>query len=446
MKKILILGAGQSAPFLISFLLKEAQKNEWFVTIADKDFVLAQKRLNNHPKGNAVEFDVNNENLRNELIKSADIVVNLLAPIFQYQIALDCVNHAKNLVTASYTDPRVKNLDAEMKAKNIINLNEMGLDPGIDHMSAMELVEKIKSENGEILSFYSYGSAIPKPSENLNPLGYYITWNPFNVATSGSVGAVFLENGFPKVLSQYEIFRRTWEVDVDNLGSFEAYPNRDSVSYIDVFDVPTVKTMVRATLRYKGYAEVFRQIIQLGMTNSTLLIPNLAEMTYQQFTEMFLPSKSTGIDVRKRTATCLGLNETGEVIKKLTWLGLFSDEIIGGNPKTAADVLVILFSQKLEMPKNQEDMVILMHEIEAKFPNGEKKKYISTMVDYGEIDGFTAIAKTVGMPAAIAVKMILKGELTLKGVQIPTAKEIYIPVLKELQEYGLSFDLVISNQ
>ena len=439
MKKVLILGAGQSSPYLISFMLNNAEKYDWFVTVCDRDFALAEKRIANNPRGQALEFDVTDSKLRQSLIKESDIVINLLAPVFQYQVAADCVQFGKHVITASYTDPRVADLNNDAIANGILILNEMGLDPGIDHMSAMRLIEKVRNEGGKIKGFISYGSAVPEPDEELNPLKYYITWNPINVALAGKAGALYMENGKKKVLSHPQVFHRTWAVDVEGVGKMEAYPNRDSLIYTKVFNLGEVETMVRATLRYPGWSEVWRKIIQLGITNETMKIPGLSEMTYKEFTEMFLPLNSAGNDVSKRVANYLGINPTGSIMQKLEWLGLCSDEKIGGKPQTAVDVLVELLKKKLAMPKGKRDLVILMHQIDAEFPGGVKRRYTSLMKDYGT-EEFTAIAKTVGLPAALAAKLVLTDKLLLRGVHIPTHPAIYTQVLEELPKYGITFE------
>ena len=439
MKNILILGAGQSAPYMISFMLDRAKENNWFVKVCDFNLELAESRVANHPNGQAIQFDANDIEFRQSLIKEADIVLNLLAPVFQYPVALDCVQFGKHVITASYTDPRVKALNNEAIKKNILILNEMGLDPGIDHMSAMAVIESVKKSGGEITGFLSYGSAVAAPSPNLNPFGYYITWNPMNVVLAGESGALYLENGKKKVLSQPKVFRRTWEVEIEGVGTLEAYPNRDSLIYTNVFDLPNVKTMIRGTLRYPGWSEVWRNIILLGMPNNTMNIPGLSEMTYAEFTEMFVGLHSSGNALKNRVATSLGINPTGTIMRKLDWLGLFSDEKIGGNPSTAADVLVDLLKRKLKMPEGEKDMVVLMHQIDAEFDNGKTKRYTSLMVNYGEPNGFTAISKTVGLPAALAATMLLKDELQIRGCHIPTHPAIYTKVLPKLAEYGINF-------
>ncbi len=441
MKKILILGAGQSAPYLISYLLDEAKKNEWEVTVCDMNLELAESRINGHPNGKAMKFDVNDEQMRNNQIKNTDVVVNFLAPKFQYMIALDCLLFGKHVITASYEHPNIPDLNNDALKKEILILNEMGLDPGIDHMSAMKVINDIREKGGHIKSFVSYGSGIPAPEVKSNPLDYCITWNPRNIAMSGESGAQYMEKGKIKQLSRRGIFLRTWDVDVEGIGRLEAYPNRDSLVYIDMFELNYVKTMIRGTLRYPGWSETWNQIVKLGMPNETLKVPGLADMTYAEFTEMFLPLNSSGSRLESRVAGILGISPTGSILNNLRYLGLFNDEKIGGDVRTSTDVLVKLLNKKLPLPKGARDVVILQHEILAQYTEekNRREKIISTLIEYGEPDGFTAISKTVGLPAAIAVKLLMTGKLEVRGCRIPINREIYTPVLNELEKEGIKF-------
>jgi len=440
MKNVLILGAGQSSPYLIYYMLNEAEKYNWEVIVADYNYEAALAKINNHPKGKAVQFDVNDENLRNELIKNADIVLNLLAPPFQFLIASDCLKHGKSVISASYENKKVAALNKEAKEKGILILNEMGLDPGIDHMSAMSLIQKIHDENGFVTSFISYGSAIPAPEVKSNPLNYCITWNSRNVVMAGEMGAIYLEDDKIKIVPYRHLFNSTNEVEVDGIGKLEAYPNRDSVMYQDVFELKNVKTMIRGTLRYPGYSELWSQIVKLGMPNEVVEIPKLSEMTYREYTEMFVPKTANSVNLEDRVADFLKISPTGVIMDKLKWLGLFDNKVIGGNVKTSTEVMQKILNEKLPLPAGKRDMVILMHILEAEFPNtNTRKKYVSTLVDYGEQNGITSIAKTVGAPAAIAAKLILLGELNITGTHIPTHQLIYTKVLKELETLKLKF-------
>lgn len=440
MKNVLILGAGQSSPYLIYYMLNEAEKYNWEVIVADYNYEAALAKINNHPKGKAVQFDVNDENLRNELIKNADIVLNLLAPPFQFLIASDCLKHGKSVISASYENKKVAALNKEAKEKGILILNEMGLDPGIDHMSAMSLIQKIHDENGFVTSFISYGSAIPAPEVKSNPLNYCITWNSRNVVMAGEMGAIYLEDDKIKIVPYRHLFNSTNEVEVDGIGKLEAYPNRDSVMYQDVFELKNVKTMIRGTLRYPGYSELWSQIVKLGMPNEVVEIPKLSEMTYREYTEMFVPKTANSVNLEDRVADFLKISPTGVIMDKLKWLGLFDNKVIGGNVKTSTEVMQKILNEKLPLPAGKRDMVILMHILEAEFPNtNTRKKYVSTLVDYGKQNGITSIAKTVGAPAAIAAKLILLGELNITGTHIPTHQLIYTKVLKELETLKLKF-------
>lgn len=440
MKKILILGAGQSAPYLIQYLLEASKQNNWFVTVCDRDLNLAEKAVNNHPNGKAIEFDVNDETQRENQIKNCDVVVNFLAPMFQYLIASECVKFKKHMVTASYENPKVAELNSDAAQNDILILNEMGLDPGIDNMSAMKILTEIREKGGTINSFISYGSALPAPEVKSNPLNYCITWNAANVVTAGEAGAQYLENGLMKILPYQQVFNRTWNVDIDELGKFEAYPNRDSLLYQKIFNLENSQTVIRGTLRNPGWSETWLQLIKLGFTQGTLLLPEVENLSYRDFTEMYLPSDISGTNLKLKVANYLGINPTGKIMQNLEWLGLFSDEKIGKNFKNSVELMTDLIKKKLPLPEGARDMVILHHEIEASYPNNKKEKIISTLLDYGDPKNkMTAIAKTVGAPAAIAVKLLLKGELKLRGCQIPTHPEVYPKILDELKTLNLMF-------
>ncbi|PID62547.1 MAG: saccharopine dehydrogenase [Ignavibacteriae bacterium] len=441
MKNILILGAGQSAPYLISYMLNEAEKNNWFVTVADRDENLAKKSVNGHANGEGIGFDVNDSNKRHLLIQKSDIVINFLTPTFQYLIALDCLRFKKHVITASYENRRVAELDRDAKNSGVLILNEMGLDPGIDHMSAMSILAKIRDEGGNIKSFISYGSGIPAPEVDSNPLKYCITWNPSNIVTAGDAGAQYLEDGYIKLIPHHEVFNRTWNVDIEGVGTLEAYPNRDSLLYQKIFNLEDVDTMIRGTLRYPGWSETWGQIVKLGLYLNTFTLPDISEMTYAQFTEMFLPLHVSGPKLQTRIANYLGISPTGKIMDNLEWLGLFSDKKIVRKFKTPMELMIELIKEKMPLPEGESDMVILHHDIVASYGENKKSKRInSTMIDYGDPNtNITAIAKTVGAPAAIAAKLVLNGELNLTGCHIPTNKTIYTKVLTELETLGIKF-------
>lgn len=448
MKNILVLGAGQSAPYLIRYLLKEAEQHDWFVTVADLDEAQARERVADHPRGSTVQLDITDAALRSSLISQSDIVVYLLAPPFQHLVALDCVYHAKPMISASYRDHQIRELDRDAHRQGILILNEMGLDPGIDHMSAMRLIQKLKAQKAKIVAFKSYGGGLPAPEAATNPLRYCVTWNPRNIVRAGENGAQYMENGFIKILPYHNVFQRSWMVDVEGIGTLEAFPNRDSLNYQRVYGLDeNLVTMIRGSLRYPGWSETWYYIVQLGLTNETLIIPDLPERTYREFVEMFLPIHLSGTRLEQRVANFLHISPTGKVMDIFRWLGLFSKQKIGAPVRTAAQVMIHLLVEKLKLPPGGRDMVVVKHEVDAYFPDqpDRKKRINSTLLDFGEPDGMTAIAKTVGLPAAVAAKLILLNKIPLTGSHLPTHPAIYQPVLNELEKLGLRFQEKIED-
>jgi len=442
MKRILVLGAGQSAPYMISYLLDKAEENDWFITVGDMNPELAKKAIKRHPRGSSISFDVNDSELRWKQVENADVLINFLPPSFQYLLALTCIEKRTHMITASYQDEHMPDLDKEAHKHGILILNEMGLDPGIDHMSAMSMIKAVKEHGGNIDIFKSYGSGLPAPDSASNPLNYVITWNPNNVVMAGEKGAQYLYKGKIKVLPHHEVFQRTWPVELDGVGKMEAYPNRDSLQYQSLFGLDDVHTMIRGTLRYPGWSETWLQIVRLGLANDTIHLANIDQLSYSDFVEMFLPLHTSSSNVEQRVANFLNISPTGNIIQKMEWLGLFSDENIKckcGN--TAAGVLVDLLKRKLALPKDGKDMVAIVHELEAVYPEEKNKreKMTSTFVKYGEPGGFTAIAQTVGLPAALAAELLLTDKLPITGCQIPTHPAVYPLVLEALKNMGYKF-------
>ncbi len=441
MKQILVLGAGLSAPYMISYLLQEAEKHDWFVTVGDINPQLAKKYVAGHSRGDGVMFDVNDAVMRRTHVEKADVVINFLPPKFQYLLALSCTTYGCHMITASYQDDRLADVEPDAIRKGVLILNEMGLDPGIDHMSAMTVIEKVRKNNGRIVSFKSYGSGLPAPESATNPLRYVITWNARNVVMAGEYGSQYMYKNNIKILPYHEVFQRTWTVPLNGVGTMEAYPNRDSLKYIDLYGLSEVETMIRGTLRYPGWSETWLQIVRLGLSNETMHIPNLQQKTYRDLVEMFLPLHHPGADLEHRVANLLHISPTGKIMENLRWLGLFSEETISAPGSTAADVLIDLLKKKLFLQADGRDMVAIVHEIEAVYPekNNLREKTTSTFIEYGEPGGYTAIAKTVGLPAAIAAKLVLLGEIPLNGCHIPTHPVVYSKILPELQRQGFKF-------
>ena len=445
MKKILILGAGKSSPYLISYLINHAKENNWFVTVGDLDKALAESRINNKTHAKAIYFDINDTELRNKYIKDSDIVINILAPRFQHMIALACVQYGKHMISVSYQDKQVREMDKDAKKKGILILTEIGLDPGIDHMSAASMINRIRSNGGVIKVFQSYGGGLPAPDSIDNPFKYVISWNPRNVVMAGENGAQYLEDSKIVLVPFHNVFQHTWSVEVPGLGTMEAYPNRDSLYYQKQYGFDDADTVIRGTLRYPGWCETWYNIIRLGLPNEKLVIPDLANRTYAELTKMFLPPEVGDGNLKHQVAGYLNINPTGTIIEKLQWLGLFSNEKIGEKLETSAEVLTQLIAKKLALNKNACDMVVLQHKLIAEYDNHKKEQTISTMINYGEKAGFSSMAKSVGLPAAIVAKLLLQNKLPLYGCHIPTNPTIYEPVLTELEEAGFKFSEQITS-
>ncbi len=439
MKQVLVLGAGKSAPYLIATLLEMAEKHDWFVTVGDLDKEMARERVGDHPRGNAVRFEVNDSQLRDRLISEADLIVNMMAPRFQDLIAWDCVQHGKHMISVSYRSRGLRDLEPDAEREGVLLLSELGLDPGIDHMSAMKLIRRIKDEGGRITGFTSYGSGIPSHEQEHNPMRYAVTWNPRNVVMSGEAGAQYMEDGHIKIVPYHHVFHHTWPVEVDGVGRLEAYPNRDSLSYMKTFGLDHVHTMIRGTLRYPGWSETWSRIVQLGLPNGTLRIPNLAKRSYAEVVEMFLPLNISGPKLPTRVARFLGISPTGGIIEKMKWLGIFDETPTDCRGDTSADMMTELLERKLPLLDDQRDMVVLKHDMEVIYDDRPTEHISSTMVARGEPGGFTAMSKTVGAPAALAAKLILRNELNLTGCCIPTLEPIYVPVMAALAEDGIAF-------
>jgi len=441
MKHILVLGAGQSAPYLIHHLLELCDEHDWHVTVGDIDEDLARERIGGHPRGSSIRFDVNDETHRSAQIQQADVVINMLAPMFQSLVAWDCVRHGTHMLSVSYRDRSVRDLSPDAERKGVLLLCEMGLDPGIDHMSAMAVIERVRAEGGQITSFCSYGSGIPAPDQEHNPLRYVITWNPRNVVMSSEHGAEYMEDGKIKLVPFHNVFHRTWPVEVDGVGLFEAYPNRDSLSYQRSFGLEHAHTVIRGTLRYPGWSEAWAQVVRLGLPNENLRISDINERSYRDVVEMFLPMTHDTDPIEQRVARFLQISPTGVIIQNLAWLGLFSDEKIVCNGDTPAAMMSHLLKEKMPLAPGMRDMVILLHKLDVHYPASDRldERISSTLVAQGDPHGFSAMAKTVGLPTALATRLLLTGKLALTGSRIPTDRSIYEPILRDIGAEGLEF-------
>ena len=437
MKNILVCGAGKSAVTLINYLLNESAKNNWFVTVADFNLDLALKASNNHSNSRSIYFDVNDINQRNKEIISSDIVVSMLPASMHILVARDCVNFKKNLVTASYVSDEILALDNQAKENGVLLLNEIGLDPGVDHMSAMKVIDDLKSQGAEITSFKSFCGGLIHPDSDNNPWNYKFTWNPRNVILAGQGTAQYIVNDTYKYVPYHQLFKNTETLNILNAGEFEAYANRDSLSYRKSYGLEDISTMFRGTLRKKGFCRAWDIFIQLGMTSDDYKMIDSQSMKCCDFTNLFLP-KNDKISLEENFCNYLSISLDSEDFKKIEWLGLFSDTIIGLDNLTPAQFLQKITESKLSLESNDKDMVVMQHQFEYLI-NDSINILHSSLIVFGDNQINTAMAKTVGLPVAISVKLILSGAINSSGVKIPTSKDIYLPVLNELEDNGITF-------
>ena len=437
MKNILVIGAGKSAVTLINYLLNESAKNNWTVTVADYNLDLALKASNNHSNSRSIFFDVNDVNQRNKEIISSDIVVSMLPASMHILVARDCVNFKKNLVTASYVSDEILALDTQAKENGVLLLNEIGLDPGIDHMSAMKVIDDLKSQGAEITSFKSFCGGLIHPDSDNNPWNYKFTWNPRNVILAGQGTAQYIFNDTYKYIPYHQLFKRTETLNILNAGEFEGYANRDSLSYRKSYGLEDISTMFRGTLRKKGFCRAWDIFIQLGMTSDDYKMIDSQSMKCSDFTNLFLP-KNDKNSLEENFCDYLSIPLDSEDFKKIEWLGLFSDTIIGLDNLTPAQFLQKIAESKLSLDSNDKDMVVMQHQFEYLIDDSTNVLH-SSLIVFGDNQINTAMAKTVGLPVAISVKLILSGAINSSGVKIPTSKDIYLPVLNELEDNGITF-------
>ncbi len=430
-KHILLFGAGKSASVLIDFLKQKAITNQWKITVADvnSDAILA--KLGNHPLTEAVALDITDDLQRKELVRSADVVIALLPPSLQYRVALDCLHFGKHFLTASYTDPDIQLLANEIQQKGILFLCEMGLDPGIDHMSAMQMIHRIKSSGGKIHSFRSHCGGLVAAESDTNPWHYKFSWNPRNVVIAGKAGAVYLENGELKKQSYQTLFSDCELLAVPGQGPLCFYPNRDSLGYIPIYEMEEATRFIRTTLRHPDYCKGWNTVIQIGLTDEVELI-HTDGLSIASFFEMHF-SKS-GIMV----------NELSSVQQKqFEFLGLSDTSLINKGDCTAADILQWILEKKWALQPEDKDLIIMVHEIGYSVPDNKGKRESATitaeLIVTGENSVHTAMAKTVGLPLGIAASLILEGKIRETGLHIPTVPGIYVPVLEELERYGIGF-------
>lgn len=444
MKTILLLGAGRSSGSLIQYLLQKAENKEYKLLIGEKEVHLAEEKIKGHPKGTAFPLDILNTAQRGEAIMKADLVISLLPPALHYHVATDCVQYGKNLVTASYVSPEIKSLDAEARAKGLLFLNECGLDPGIDHMSAMEIIHRLQAEGATLTSFQSYTGGLVAPESNDNPWGYKFTWNPRNVIVAGQGTARYIRNGKYHYIPYSRLFSESVRIEVEGYGKFDGYANRDSLSYRHHYGIDNIPTLLRGTLRYEGYCSAWQVFVTLGITDDTFIIENSDRMTYRAFTEAFIPPSVMGTTLEERLARYCAIDPEGPSMERIISTGILEDTEIGLKDASPARILQHLLEQKWVLKEGDKDMIVMQHLFEYTTAAGKAEKLTSSLVVKGDDTVHTAMAKTVGLPLGIAAVQVLEGTFKTTGVQIPVIQEIYEPILRELETMQIRFNERIS--
>jgi saccharopine dehydrogenase-like NADP-dependent oxidoreductase len=433
MTNILVLGAGLISRPLVRYLL---DRPGFSVTMASRTVSKAEKIIDGHPDGTAIALNVTNDVLLEKLVSESDVTVSLLPYNYHVKVANLCIKHKKHLVTTSYVSDDIKALDDKAKDAGILLLNECGLDPGIDHMSAMRVIHEVENNDGKVISFKSTTGALPSHEANNNPFGYKFSWSPRGVLLASCNAARWLEDSKEVSIPGEQLFENYTLQDVPGVGTFENYPNRNSVPYKEIYGLKDAKTVYRGTFRMAGWCETMRKIVALGWLNDKP-IEGFKGKTYGDLTRHLIDAKE-GDDLVISTAKFLGLEPYSTVMKRLEWLGLFDDKKLPEDRDNPLDYLNILTLNKMSLDKSDRDMIVMHHEFFAEYPS--KKEYItSTLVEFGIPYGDSAISRTVALPAAIAVKMIILGQIDLIGVHIPVIPDIYNPILDELRETGIKF-------
>lgn len=433
MKKVLVLGAGLVAEPLVRYLLDQP---EFKVKMATRTVSKAEKIINDHPDGEAMKLNLKDEEGLRKEISDSDLVISMVPYSFHPKVAKYCIDYQKHMVTTSYVSEAMKKLNEDAKRAGVVILNELGLDPGIDHMEAMRVIHQVEENQGEIASFTSYCGGLPAPEANTNPFGYKFSWSPVGVLLAGKNSAKFLKDGQEIFIPSENLFENYEIIPIEGLGEFEGYPNRDSLPYIDLYGIHSTKTMFRGTLRNKGWCPTMKKVVDLGLLDEEK--KDWAGMTYKDFIRQLMGEPAEG-DIKKALSSHLNIDEDSDIIKRFEWLGLLSDEPLPISEGSALDILGARMLEKLQYEEGERDMIILQHTFVASYKDGKKEKITSTLIDFGVPHGDTSMARTVGLPAAIGTRLILEGEIKRPGVHIPVLPEIYEPVLRELKELGISF-------
>ncbi|UCE94941.1 MAG: saccharopine dehydrogenase NADP-binding domain-containing protein [Flavobacteriaceae bacterium] len=440
MRRILIVGAGRSSSALVRYLLEKSDQENLRIIIADVSIENAKKLVGGHKNSKVVNLDIFNVEKRKEIIQESDIVVSMLPARFHLEVAKDCLEFGKNLVTASYISKELKAMNEEVVEKGLIFMNEIGLDPGIDHMSAMQVIDRIKDKGGKMLLFESFTGGLVAPESDDNLWNYKFTWNPRNVVVAGQGGiAKFIQEGKYKYIPYHKLFRRTEFLSIDGFGKFEALANRDSLNYREIYGLKDALTLYRGTIRRVGFSRAWNIFVQLGMTDDSYVMEGSEKMSYREFTNSFLPYKPHD-SVELKLRHYLKIDQDDVIWEKLLEIDIFNpDKIVGLKNATPAQILQKILMDSWTLSEEDKDMIVMYHKFGFEL-NGVKRQIESNMVVLGEDQTYTAMAKTVGLPVAMATLDILNGKINNPGVQLPIAKEVYDPILKELKDYGITFN------
>lgn len=438
MKNILVLGAGLSSSSLIKYFCDNAESEDWQIKVVDRDMDLVKSKISGD-RAQAMSFNALDPAERRPEVEWADLVISMLPARFHIEVANDCIDLKTNLITPSYVSKEMKELSSKAEEAGIIILNEVGVDPGIDHMSAMKVIDEIRDMGGQMHIFESFTGGLIAPESDNNPWNYKFTWNPRNVVLAGQGGAAkFIQEGQYKYIPYNKLFRRTEIIEIEDYGQFEGYANRDSLSYREIYGLEDIPTIYRGTFRRKGFSRAWDCFVQIGATDDTYILEGSEDMSYRDFINSFLPyNPNDSVELKLRHY--LKIDQDDVLWDKLVWLDIFSrDKKVGLKDATPAQILQKILEEKWSLEEGDKDMIVMWHKFVYKM-KGEFHEINSSMVSIGIDDTHTAMSRTVGLPAAICGKMILNGVIKLKGVQVPNKENIYSPVLKELEEHNIIF-------
>ena len=440
MRKILIVGAGKSSPYLIKYLLDKSQEEELLIHITDLD-TNHLKKYQKYENCKVSPINISSEKEREEFISESDLVISMLPARFHIILAKSCLKLKRNLLTASYVSEEMKTLTNDIKNSELLFLNEMGLDPGIDHMSAKKIIDKLVANGAKINSFKSYTGGLIAPESDNNKWNYKFTWNPRNVVLAGQgIPAKYIENNKYKYIPYNRLFKNTEKIKIEKYGQFEVYPNRDSLKYREIYSLNNIKTMIRGTIRKVGFSESWNMFVKLGLTNDSFKISNSENMSFKEYVNCFLPYDDK-LSIEEKLQRVLSISKGDE-----NWEKIKEIDILSSNKKTPlknaspAQILEYILKDAWKLEKKDKDMIVMYHEFGYETSLGENEKIISTMVCKGKDDTYTAMAKTVGLPLAISSILLLNNKINLTGIHTPIDKEIYNPVLKELDANGINFE------